>query len=250
MAKWPKYEKAVRCTGSIPPGAQSLMNWVLQDFKQGAYNLGIYNCRTVRGRSTKSLHSEGRAIDVGFSGVANPAGTRLLNKLLPHVGTLGIQQIIWNRRIYSSRYPNGARYTGDNPHTDHLHIELTRQAANLLNIGFIRKTLNQTNNIDWVAVRRYYASVVLAKFEKLKTPVTGKSLASDVKTLQEALNIIHRADIAVDGKYGPSTFLHVAGFQNNVKKLGYTISDPAGTVGDATKWWMANTLRQIKDGRM
>lgn len=47
--------------------------------------------------------------------------------------------IIWNRRIYSARYPNGAKYNGVAPHTDHLHIELTWHAARNLTRERVRQ---------------------------------------------------------------------------------------------------------------
>src|SRR5688572_28868667 len=54
-----KYEPAQACTGAPEPGAKALMAWALATYgKQGLKNLGIYNCRTVRGGSTTSLHGE------------------------------------------------------------------------------------------------------------------------------------------------------------------------------------------------
>jgi hypothetical protein len=135
------YEYARNCTRREQPGARALLAWCVNDFKQGAYNLGIYNCRTVRGKAIRSLHGEGRALDVGFrmiNGRANPAGTRLVNALLPHANKLGIQMIIWNRTVWSRKTPRGARYTGVSPHYDHIHIELNWNAALNLNLATIR----------------------------------------------------------------------------------------------------------------
>lgn len=141
---FPPYEPAgTRCTGSAQPGVAAFMSWAVQDYGRGASNLGIYNCRTVRGSTTRSLHGEGRAGDVGFPGVANPAGTELLELLLPHVGELGIQYVIWNRRAYSAKAPSGQAYRGVSPHTDHLHIEFTWDAARTLTRDRVRAVLAQ-----------------------------------------------------------------------------------------------------------
>jgi hypothetical protein len=82
MADFPRYEPAgVRCSGVAQPGVTAFMEWAVRDFGRGAFNLGIYNCRTVRGSANRSLHGDGRAGDVGFPGVANANGTALLNTL-------------------------------------------------------------------------------------------------------------------------------------------------------------------------
>jgi hypothetical protein len=227
------------------------MDWAVHDFRQGARNYGIYNCRSVRGSTNRSVHGEGRALDVGFSGVGNPAGTRLVQALLPHVGTLGIQMIIWNRRIYSARYPRGAAYTGVNPHTDHVHIELTWDAARRLTRARVQQVVRPPAPAvpDWNAIRRWNAGILLPKMQNVRTPLNNKSWNEDIKLLQQSLNIIQNAGIVVDGIYGPVTFMHVAGFQQNCKKLGLKILDPVGVVGDSTKWWLCANLQNIRDGK-
>ena len=126
------------------------MSWTVGDFGRGARNWGIENCRTIAGSGNRSLHGEGRAIDVGFSGSGNPNGTALLQVLLRHRVALGIQLIIWNRRIYSARHPNGAPYsrTGNATieHRDHLHIELTWHAARTLTLGRVRQIVAGTSS--------------------------------------------------------------------------------------------------------
>lgn len=102
-----------------------------------AKNWGIYNCRDTA-LGNLSAHSEGRALDVGCS---LSVGNRIVKHLL-RVGPrrLGISVIIHNRVIYSRRSPNGRRYTG-NPHTDHVHIEMTRRAARLLSLVRAKRVL-------------------------------------------------------------------------------------------------------------
>jgi hypothetical protein len=234
------------------------MEWATKDFGQGARNLGIYNCRSVRGSTNRSVHGEGRAVDVGFSGVANPAGTRLLNTLLPHVGALGIQMIIWNRRIYSARYPTGARYTGAVPHTDHLHIELTWNAARGLTRNRVRQIVGgggapapaPAPAPDWQAIRRWNAGLVYNDLIKLPNLDGSSPKSMQVGVLQNALNIVRNAGLKVDGDYGGLTTLHVLAFQQDVNKLAPgTIKDFPGAAHDGTRWMLATALGKIRDGK-
>lgn len=250
---WPAYQPAGRCTGTTPPGSIALIEWATKDYGQGARNFGIYSCRSVRGSTTRSLHGEGRAVDVGFSGVANPAGTRLLNLLLPHVGELGIQLIIWNRRIYSARYPRGAAYTGVVPHTDHLHIELTWAAARTLTRARIRQVLGGGGAppaTDWTAIRRWNAGLVYNDFVKLPNMDGGTPKSMQIGVLQNALNIVNNAGLKVDGEYGPATMAAVYKFQIAVNTLKPgAIHDFPGAAHDATRWYIGTGLANIRDGK-
>jgi len=131
---WPRYEPATYNSGGASPGAQALMNVMVEDY--GARNLGIYNYRQVRGGGSLSLHAEGRAPDLGYTNKAK--GDAALALLLRHKEALGLQMAIWWRRIYSAKAPNGAAYQGVSPHTDHIHAELTRHASRTLTEPYIR----------------------------------------------------------------------------------------------------------------
>lgn len=136
------WQAAARCVGSARPGARALMKWSL-GAHPGARSMGIYCCRTVRGGRETSCHAEGRACDVGFplvGGKANPDGYDLVHALRGHAKQMGIQAIIFNRTIWSAKSPGraGRPYAGVNPHLDHVHIELTRPAAERLNVATIR----------------------------------------------------------------------------------------------------------------
>ena len=149
--RFPAYDRAARrCAGGPQPGALALMEWATKDWNEGGiFNLGIYNCRTVRGSAQRSVHGDGRACDFGFplvDGAANPAGWDLVRLLLPMVGSLGIQQIIWDRRVWSAAHPNGAPYTGVSPHIDHIHAELTREAGQILTRARIKATVAATTD--------------------------------------------------------------------------------------------------------
>lgn len=115
-------DKATSCTGGPKPGTQQMADFVMQKF--GTSNMGIYNCRNVRGGSSKSLHAEGRAFDAGVS-AGNPEskarGDQLFMWAMVNAANLGFQEIIWNRQIWTPSkglHP----YGGSNPHTDHVHL--------------------------------------------------------------------------------------------------------------------------------
>ncbi len=238
------------------PGTE---NFAIEDF------ILTGNCRDVRGSTNNSVHGEGRAVDVGFSGVANPAGTRLLNLLLPHVGALGIQMIIWNRRIYSARYPKGAPYTGLVPHTDHLHIELTWNSARNLTREYIRRVVGGVTPKptpapapaptpapapDWQAIRRWNAGLVYNDFVKLPNLDGSSPPSMQIGVLQNALNIVRNAGLKVDGQYGGATMLQVLAFQQDVNKLKPgTIKDFPGAAHDGTRWMLGTALANIRDGK-
>lgn len=128
------YEPAQYDSGGPMPGARLLMASILQLYP-GSTNLGIYNNRAQRGTKVTSVHAEGRALDVGFPDIGlsgNPVGNRLAADLVRLHAPLGIQCVIWCRRIWSTRHPTWHAYTGVDPHTGHLHIELNRAAAKAL----------------------------------------------------------------------------------------------------------------------
>jgi hypothetical protein len=90
---------------------------------------GIYNDRNVAGTNKKSSHAEGRAIDIHLN--ANQpsqrlVGDQLFQALIDAAHATGIDNVIWNRQIWSTRHPMLRPYRGANPHTDHIHVEFTR----------------------------------------------------------------------------------------------------------------------------
>lgn len=147
---FPTYEGAKRCTGRVEPGSSHLLAWAREYFPQGR-SMGIYDCRSVAGSSTTSLHGEGRALDYGMpmvNGRGSPAGHEFVQKLRENAKRLGIQVIIYDRQIWSARSPNGRRYNGVHPHYDHLHIELTWNAARNLNLTTLREVLGIGENVE------------------------------------------------------------------------------------------------------
>ena len=98
---------------------------------------GSYAYRPIRGSTSGalSIHSEGRAVDIGVA--VNPEGKnigdRVFLALAKNAVALGLQRIIWHRQIWDARRPDGAPFTGSaGPHLDHLHVEQSREKADTL----------------------------------------------------------------------------------------------------------------------
>jgi len=206
---FPTWERSLHCSGSATPGAQALMRWIIETYgPKGAQNWGIYNCRNVRGGATTSAHGEGRALDVGFP-VGDPDGDRLLQRLLKRPGRLGIQAIIYERRIYSKLSPAGRPYTGWHPHHDHLHIELTREAA---------------RDLSYVTVKR----ILTPPSRRAGQRDLWKGLRGpDVRWLQRKLSI------QADGIFGPKTKEAVLRYERRRNGKPYKLRVD-GTVGRQT----------------
>lgn len=189
---FPQWEGAANCTSGPQPGVQAFVRWFMEEYgDKGGYNLGIYNCRSVRGGATTSLHGEGRAFDAGFP-VGDTDGDELLRRLLRVPGRLGIQCIIYERTIYSAKSPEGRPYTGVVPHDDHLHIEFTWESATELTYETVKTVLARP--------RRKPGT------RDLRLGMKG----ADVRWLQNRLNMKD-----IDGDFGPATKRRVLRFEEN-----------------------------------
>jgi hypothetical protein len=138
-----------KCSGGPTSGAVALMAWFLGAYKtRGARNDGIYNCRSVRGGTEPSLHSEGRAADLGCR-AGDTWAQPLANLLVAHSAELGIQCVIYNRRIWSGQHPDAGwrSYSGVDHHTTHLHVELSRKAAAGLTVERIVSVLTPEDEV-------------------------------------------------------------------------------------------------------
>lgn len=116
------------CVGGPQDGAVDLQTHATQA-NPALVPLGIYACRRVGGAPTTwSVHAEGRAVDLGTGDGGQALGLEVLASLL-QVGDQVLQRIIYWHTIYDLLSPGGRAYNGANPHTDHLHVELSWPAA-------------------------------------------------------------------------------------------------------------------------
>ena len=110
-------------------------------------NLGIYVCRNVKGTVTKSAHAQGRALDIGINAnryEEKPIGDGLFHALIRAAHKSGIDNIIWNRQIWSRTKGGPRPFVGNygsgapkNPHTDPSHVEWTHDGSQLERLNFL-----------------------------------------------------------------------------------------------------------------
>ena len=204
MNSFAKWEGATGCTGSASSGARALLAWISREYPEGR-SMGIYNCRQVRGAQAHSIHSEGRALDWGMpmvGGKGSPQGHAIVQRLARHGLRLGIQSIIYDRKIWSASSPNGRNYLGVAPHYDHLHIELTRNAARHLNVATLDAVLGTSTPKP--------QTPAVCEQQVLRVSSTGVC----VEQLQRKLNEKGHSVGRVDGDFGPATDRAVRSFQS------------------------------------
>jgi hypothetical protein len=134
------------------PAPSRLIRVLTLNFSQ-VRNLGIYAARTVAGTNQPSSHAEGRALDVGLR--ADRPGEKMLADqlfriIIDNAFSAGIDNVIWNRQIWSSSHGGPRPFVGTysngalkNPHTDHIHIEWTRRGSQLRVLQFLEFQINR-----------------------------------------------------------------------------------------------------------
>ncbi len=135
------YSPQTTCSPTAKPGVVAFRDQLLKTYSW-TRSLGIVRACDVGGRSE---HKEGRAFDWGVnaSSTRDVAAVNDLFKWLfatdrygnrhAMARRLGIQYIIWNRKIWSSyAVADGWRaYTGASPHTDHVHFSFSWPGARM-----------------------------------------------------------------------------------------------------------------------
>ena len=121
------------CGGGLRSGALRLRAQLDAEFP-AITSIQGYSCRANTASPNKmSIHGAGRALDIfiPLSGGAadNTKGDAVANYLVKNANRLQIQYIIWDRTQWSANGSNDRAYTGPNPHIDHVHVEITEEAA-------------------------------------------------------------------------------------------------------------------------
>ena len=123
------------------PGTQALALWIQRPGQPWTVRVlsatgNGYNCRTIAGSDRYSLHSDGRAYDVGCPVNLNGVGYQracldpLAKWLVDMSDPLGVQEVVWARQVWTPGrgwHP----YSGQNPHLDHLHFAQNDEGAAL-----------------------------------------------------------------------------------------------------------------------
>jgi hypothetical protein len=133
------YQPQSTCSPEAKPGTLAMATLLLEHYDAGR-NGGISRNCSIGGRSE---HKEGRAFDWMLRAdrskeraVAEKFIDWLLDKgpddkAAYNARRLGVMYVIWNRRIWSADHAKRGwlRYSGPNPHVDHIHISLTWSGA-------------------------------------------------------------------------------------------------------------------------
>lgn len=124
---------AKSCTGKLKSGANKLGEY-LRDNYGAVKSVGGYACRpNTANKSQMSVHGTGRALDVFIpktsGGANNTKGDPVANFLVENGAAIGVQLVIWDRTIWQANGKNDKAYGGPHPHDDHIHVELTEEAA-------------------------------------------------------------------------------------------------------------------------
>lgn len=131
----------------VPEAVRELARWLVARFS-------LSSAGTRRGSSVRAplrnaqgalrrrdVHEEGRAIDAMTTDV--PKGTEIANLLVRFAPQLGIQYVLWRGLEWGSGRSGAAWevYTGRDPHTNHVHLEVTTSMAT--NAAAMRAALAQ-----------------------------------------------------------------------------------------------------------
>lgn len=225
MALLRGYQAAAKCTSGPTTGAKALMSWFLGAYADdGGKNLGIFNCRPVRGGKNTSLHGEGRAGDLGVNPHGAAWGWEVANFLVQNSAELGVQCVIYARKIWSGSYPDkGWRdYTGAADHFDHLHVELTWWGAQNLTVALINAE---------AGTKPLPPPPPPAASSPSGRLLQRGSKGADVEALQRRLNRDYGSysKLKPDGDFGPATDKVVREFQRRSRMV------VDGKVGPATR---------------
>lgn len=199
-------------------------------------------CRTTAS-GADSNHAYWIADDTNWQ--SNPAGTtrtdrpRGMNQAIVAIRTNNGKQVFNNGIFWRS-------------FKDPMHDEIVCSPQDLATGIDWSTVAGHSVQIDWAALRRWNAGILLPKIQEMRTRVpTDNWYSLDIRTLQEALNVHFNASIKVDGQYGDVTWLHVVRLQRDVERMfgRQYMKDQLGVFGNYSKLFLAAALQNIRDGK-
>lgn len=103
---------------------------------------------------------------------------------------------------------------------------------------------------DYAALRRLIAGTLLPSVQSLPNLNGSSSPSLRIVVLQRALNLVTGAGLNENGTYDKATIDAVVNFQNfiNLNRPG-SITDFPGAAHETTRWWLATSLANIRDGK-
>jgi hypothetical protein len=116
---------AVSSGGGVNDGRYHL-GAVKPDVTAAAYEVGPkFNIKTIYGWAPGQFdHPKGLALDfmINTPGLGKATGDALAGYVLANAGRLNVKYVIWYRRSWNPQRKTWVAYSGDSPHTDHVHV--------------------------------------------------------------------------------------------------------------------------------
>lgn len=238
-----------RDNGGPTPGAVALRDWILANHGDGTFrSAGIYNYRPVRGATSPSLHGEGRAVDIGVTRSADPAGGRLAAALRADHADIGVQSIIWNRQIWSCHrdWEGWRRYSGSDPHTSHLHVELNPEAAAGLTPAILATELGGTAPMTLTEATKRLQAIVISHGPDLGA--TGPN-RDGVDGIPGTLTVAAAADVIayLAGVLDQERSVHAGETAQLQADLNRTRAQAGGVLTEAVRTAVQNVAQDVAD---
>lgn len=216
-------------TTTIPPGVAALRDGVAKHF-------GIARKEVIRDRSRcqgqSSEHCECSAVDFFPPNLDQQLGRRIFDWCVANADDLGIQSVIFAKRVAGFGNPSERAYTGSNPHLDHVHVGIDRWGRTGVTPALVARKLGTTTGGGQPTTGGGQPTT------GGRRPLREGDTGDEVAALQAWLNRMFPSYCRIDlgpRRYGPQTVLAVAEFQ---RRCGITGPDANGrTVGPRT--WAA-----------
>lgn len=113
-----------------PPSVQAFAAWILKQVK-GVSSVGMVRPSSRR-NGGRDPHLNGYACDIMIGGNDPVVGDAVANWLMVHAKAIGLQYVLWAKTEWTAHGSRGrwgvGTYPGENPHRDHVHVELSVEA--------------------------------------------------------------------------------------------------------------------------
>ena len=159
-------------------------------------------------------HGLGRALDLMVfvdqaQHTSSALGDKIAGYVWQHRARLGVEYLIWNRRIRNRAIDGGAwrAYTGEKPHTDHVHVTFLNTPP------AYKAPTDPPLPVMTIQLRYVLEAAKLDDDAGRKTP----SHPVAMRYAQTALNKALPAKLDVDGWFGPATLAAVKAWQTKLK---------------------------------